>query len=461
MAKNSRTGNGDVKEDVQTLGNLIFKDNDMKTKTPADEIQPVEALRSGRHRKLRMIDPSRVDEGEDYDNDDDEDNCEIIPLKSPQGHSFRFSYHPSDYIEYSIAIKSATDLCEGFDYFDAHSNTFNLQVDHDTQQVCSLTGTAVTKVGKSIVSVSTSFNSDNNRFTVIIHSYDKEAAREVTRQFRKLCRKGNFYKGKCLQANSLEREPLTFLQNPEKQTIYGFDKEYASIRMNSVGFFKMHDIHRLISSRGLIIGGSPGTGKSLITSQIQRECLENGITVINMSMAAMHSVGAWYDKIERWLSPALVVMEDIDIIGTTRELEKSVAPVTTDLLNSLSGSKKQKAVIVTLATTNRYDMLDSALVRSRRMDQKYTIEGLQPAFKKKLFRSYFEQFDINFTDDKLDEVTNILGEEATGADVSSISVSAMIHIKDGKSQSESIDLAIQEWKLSHRASPAKAGFFQG
>jgi len=455
----------DIKMSVPTISiaEKLFGEESPEVQAEGAIAEPPR-LRGNRRRSARALETISskasdiLNSEDDNEEDEDGDDCQVVSIEAPQGSSMRFNYQPRDYIEYSIAIKSATDLCSTFDYFNAHEDVYHLQTDYNVQQVCCLNGSAITKIGKHIVSIHLSFNPESQRFSVTIHSYDREAARETARQFRKLCRKGNFYKKKHLQANSFEREPLTFQPPPMTQTIYGFEKEYSSIRTNSLGFFKMTDIHRLCAQRGVLLFGRPGSGKSLIVSQIKRECLENGITVVDMSMAAMHAVRQWYDKIEHWLSPCLVVMEDLDIIGESREMNKPVQAITTDLLNSLSGSRKHRSVIVTMATTNRIDVLDSALTRARRMDVRYAINGLNPSFKKQLFRSYFEPVEILYNDDTLDKATHLLGDDATGADVSSISVSTLIHIKDGKNKLESFDLSLAEWKEAHAIKTANSGF---
>jgi len=105
--------------------------------------------------------------------------------------------------------------------------------------------------------------------------------------------------------------------------------------------------------------GPPGTGKTLCCSILINLCKD--CTIIYVSRNAIQERGQ-IDEIyglARKLSPALVVVEDIDTLGGI-DREQGDHPLLGEFLNCLAGVEKNEGVI-TLATTNYANHLDWAL----------------------------------------------------------------------------------------------------
>ncbi len=125
----------------------------------------------------------------------------------------------------------------------------------------------------------------------------------------------------------------------------------------------------LALKRGILLHGAPGTGKTLICRLLATEL--QGFTTIQAAGTNLHHPAAVF-QLARRLAPALVVLEDVDLIGTERDLNGARA-VLGSLLNELDGMGRQDQVIVVL-TTNRLKVLEAALVdRPGRID---TVIGL-------------------------------------------------------------------------------------
>jgi cell division protease FtsH len=113
--------------------------------------------------------------------------------------------------------------------------------------------------------------------------------------------------------------------------------------------------------RGLLLTGKPGTGKTLICKVLMNT--SPGITCI-----AAHSAGmlepCYIDELFHMaadLSPSMVFLEDIDLIGQGRiRSYHRTADALARLLYALDGLQDCKNV-VTIATTNWVEILDEAL----------------------------------------------------------------------------------------------------
>ncbi|MFO7772499.1 MAG: AAA family ATPase [Dehalococcoidia bacterium] len=113
--------------------------------------------------------------------------------------------------------------------------------------------------------------------------------------------------------------------------------------------------------RGVLLAGEPGTGKTLICKALMTEA--DGITCITTSaytLSADEYITDLYEMAQD-LSPCIVFIEDIDLIGLNREeYHYQHGPALLSLLNVLDGVE-EKREIVTVATTNNWEALDRAI----------------------------------------------------------------------------------------------------
>jgi len=89
--------------------------------------------------------------------------------------------------------------------------------------------------------------------------------------------------------------------------------------------------------------------------------------------------------INKYLAPALVVFEDIDLIAPDRRDGNSrlIGP----LLSALNGIEEQKKPIVIMATTNRVEVLDAAVTRPCRFDRRIEVGYPSEAEMHSIFRN--------------------------------------------------------------------------
>lgn len=118
--------------------------------------------------------------------------------------------------------------------------------------------------------------------------------------------------------------------------------------------------------RGLLLHGPPGTGKTLTVRYLAHRMAD--ATVLILSGPALALVGPTC-ALARTLTPAVVVLEDVDLVAEERTMPGGGRnPLLFELLNEMEGMAED-ADVSFLLTTNRPDILEPALAaRPGRID---------------------------------------------------------------------------------------------
>jgi hypothetical protein len=162
----------------------------------------------------------------------------------------------------------------------------------------------------------------------------------------------------------------------------------ATIRRQAVGVARHSG--RLLASgqhlkRGLLLYGPPGAGKTHTVRHLLSEL--TGTTVVQVSGQSIHLIGAAC-SVARSLQPAMVVVEDVDLIAEDRGMHPGQHPMLFQLLNEMDGLAEDADVVFVL-TTNRADLLEPALAaRPGRVDQAVELSLPDAAARRRLFALY-------------------------------------------------------------------------
>jgi ATPase family associated with various cellular activities (AAA) len=137
--------------------------------------------------------------------------------------------------------------------------------------------------------------------------------------------------------------------------------------------------------RGLLLYGPPGTGKTHTTRYLLGQMA--GYTRLVLTGRALIGVGA-VTELARDLQPAVVVLEDVDLVAEERSMGPRSSPVLFDLLDAMDGAAPD-ADLLFLLTTNRADLLEPALAaRPGRVDVAVEIELPDAAARERLLALY-------------------------------------------------------------------------
>ena len=243
----------------------------------------------------------------------------------------------------------------------------------------------------------------------------------------------NFYRGKKIEFAGL----IHFLDIKDKtwDSVVLDDETKAEIKSNTVGFLKQSERwlqYGIPAKRGILLSGEPGTGKTIICKALMSET--EGITCITTNGYALEAddyLTELYELADD-LSPTIVFIEDIDLIGQNRmEFGYQRGSALVALLAVLDGVEEQKK-IVTVATTNFLESLDKALSqRPSRFDQVIRLTRPSVQQRRELVSRLCQKIPIG---ENMQEYIAIKAENCTPAQLQEIIYSLVIQHTGGQSE---------------------------
>lgn len=208
--------------------------------------------------------------------------------------------------------------------------------------------------------------------------------------------------------------------------------------------------------KGILLYGSPGTGKTMIAKAVATNSEANFISVKGPEL-----ISKWVGESEkgvrevfrkaRQAAPSVIFFDEIDAIaprrggtiGDTNVTERVVS----QLLTELDGLEDLRNV-VTIGATNRIDIVDTALLRSGRFDRIVEVPIPDKQSRMEIFRILTKKKPLD-TDVDLGKLVD-LTEGWTGADIGNMVNSAALSAikervaadsKSGQDQQQDKDLA--------------------
>lgn len=235
-----------------------------------------------------------------------------------------------------------------------------------------------------------------------------EAAQEVLRELDELRSTLNVYRGQVLELRAGRRGGLEVvfpvLPPTSRADVVLPEVVLRRIERHTVDIAERRQALRDAGQhlkRGLLLHGPPGTGKTHTTRYVVQRLA--GSTVIMLSGQALHMIGA-VTGLARDLQPAVVVLEDVDLVAEDRGFGPGPSPVLFELLDAMDGAAAD-ADLLFLLTTNRADLLEPALAaRPGRVDVAVEV-GLPDAdARRRLFEVYSRGVPLQVDEAKVDAV---------------------------------------------------------
>lgn len=180
------------------------------------------------------------------------------------------------------------------------------------------------------------------------------------------------------------------------------------LQRNVVDLFGRREILKangVPARRGILLHGPPGTGKTYACRYLCHHL--NNVTKIFVTGSSLTNVGAIF-SLARLLQPAVLFLEDVDLIFASREINL-YSTALGDLLDQMDGLRSQEEICVVL-TTNAIDRLEAAIKdRPGRISQCIYMGPPNP----KLRRRYIEHYLRPHRSDQLN--LDSLVDETEGA----------------------------------------------
>jgi SpoVK/Ycf46/Vps4 family AAA+-type ATPase len=146
------------------------------------------------------------------------------------------------------------------------------------------------------------------------------------------------------------------------------------------------------TKKGLLFYGPPGTGKTHTIHYLAKALAGHTTLLITAEQIGLLSE---YMALARLLQPAMVVMEDVDLVaGDRTQLETCEEVVLNKLLNEMDGLNEDADILFVL-TTNRPEALEAALAsRPGRVDQAIEFPLPDEVGRAKLVRLYSQGITV-------------------------------------------------------------------
>jgi hypothetical protein len=149
------------------------------------------------------------------------------------------------------------------------------------------------------------------------------------------------------------------------------DQTLSLLERNVHGFIRQRGRLQglgLAVKKGLLFYGPPGTGKTHTIHYLASQLPDHTTLLITSEQVGLLDE---YFQLARFLQPAMVVIEDVDLIARAREEMRGACEesLLNKLLNEMDGLREDAHLLFVL-TTNRPDQLEAALAsRPGRIDQ--------------------------------------------------------------------------------------------
>ncbi len=227
-----------------------------------------------------------------------------------------------------------------------------------------------------------------------VFARDRATAASVRDEVERLRREHDVMRGQVLTFGASEYQQnalVSFLPRPHlgASEVVLPDGRLEAIEAHVVGIAEHAE--RLLAAgqhlkRGLLLHGPPGTGKTHTVRYLMGRLL--GYTIIQLTGPAMRFLDEAV-ALARSLQPAVVVVEDVDLVAEDRDLvEGGSGPLLFSLLDAMDGVAGDADVVFVL-TTNRVEVLERALAeRPGRIDLAVEVPRPDAAGRVELLRLY-------------------------------------------------------------------------
>jgi proteasome regulatory subunit len=208
---------------------------------------------------------------------------------------------------------------------------------------------------------------------------------------------------------------------------------------------------------GVLLHGPPGTGKTMLAKAVANE---SNATFIKMtgSELVQKFIGEGARLVRDLFAlaaeeePAVVFIDEIDAIASRRTDSKTsgdaeVQRTMMQLLSEMDGFDDRGEIRI-MAATNRYDMLDEAILRPGRFDRLIEVPKPGPEGRVKILEIHSRDINVDSTIDFTELAEEL--DDYSGADIESLITEAgMFAIRNDRTTVTREDIDYAREKLDH------------
>ena len=219
---------------------------------------------------------------------------------------------------------------------------------------------------------------------------------------------------------------------------------------------------------GVLLHGPPGTGKTMLAKAVA-----NQTDATFIKMAGSELVRKFIGEGARLVrdlfelaaenEPAIIFIDEIDAVAATRTESKTsgdaeVQRTMMQLLSEMDGFDDRGDICI-IAATNRFDMLDRAILRPGRFDRLIEVPKPDEVGRELIFQIHTR--DMNLADDIDFEALATETDDLSGAEIESLTTEAgMFAIRDERTEVEMVDFREALDKITDEQSVTEPVAFQ-
>ena len=277
---------------------------------------------------------------------------------------------------------------------------------------------------------------------------------DILDQLEALVKSTASYRGKVISLEAADRYSggggdvrVHKLRSVRRDEVILPEKTLQLLERNVGDFIRQRDALRKLGmpiKKGLLFYGPPGTGKTHTIHYLASQLPDHTTLLITAEQVALLD---HYIQLARFLQPAMIVVEDVDLIARDRNEMRGACEesLLNKLLNEMDGLREDAAILFVL-TTNRPEQLESALAsRPGRVDQAIEFPLPDEDGRGRLIRLYACGLKL---DAAVVEMTVAKTKGASAAFIKELMRrAAQFHLQsgnDGLLQAQELDSALEE-----------------
>jgi proteasome regulatory subunit len=219
---------------------------------------------------------------------------------------------------------------------------------------------------------------------------------------------------------------------------------------------------------GVLLHGPPGTGKTMLAKAVA-----NQTDATFIKMAGSELVRKFIGEGARLVrdlfelaaenEPAIIFIDEIDAVAATRTESKTsgdaeVQRTMMQLLNEMDGFDERGDICI-IAATNRFDMLDRAILRPGRFDRLIEVPKPDEVGRELIFKIHTRH--MNLAEDVDFEALAAEADDLSGAEIESLTTEAgMFAVRDERTEISMEDFRSALQKITDEETAAEPVAFQ-